>query len=165
MSENLYAAPKADVSEVVLEKNPIANKMNRFLASLIDVVVMMCVVIPATFFIGIFDSLMKGQEPTFVQNLIIGFSALVVFFVLNTHLLMKHGQTIGKKLLGIKIVDLDGNLPNFSKHLVKRYGMYFGLGYIPVVGQFLSLINILFVFGKDARCGHDHFARTKVVDC
>ncbi len=165
MSENLYAAPKADVSEVVLEKNPIANKMNRFLAALIDGVLLMCVVIPMMFFMGSFDSVMKGQDPTFVQNLMIGFSALVVFFVLNTNLLKKHGQTIGKKLLGIKIVDLDGNLPTFSKHLVKRYGMYFGLGYIPVVGQILSLINILFVFGKDARCGHDHLAGTKVVDC
>lgn len=165
MSENLYAAPKADVSEVVLEKNPIANRMNRFLAALIDVVVMMCVIIPPIYFMGALPSMMKAQERTFVQNLVVGFFALVVFFALNTRLLMKSGQTIGKKLLGIKIVDLDGNLPSFSKHLIKRYGMFFGLDHIPVVGQILGLINILFVFGKDARCGHDHLAGTKVVDC
>jgi uncharacterized RDD family membrane protein YckC len=165
MSENLYAAPQADMSEVVEEKNIIASKMNRFLAALIDAVIMLIAVVPFMFFMGFYKFIMEGQELTFLQNISAGLFGVAVFFILNTHFLMKSGQTIGKKMLGIKIVDMDGNLPSFSKHLIKRYAMHFGLGYIPVVGQILSLISILFVFGKDARCGHDYLAGTKVVDC
>lgn len=165
MSENLYAAPQADMSEVVAEKNVIASKMNRFLAAFIDGIILLLAVIPFMFFMGFYTFIMEGQELTFMQNLGAGLVGVAVFFILNTHFLLKSGQTIGKKMLGIKIVDMNGNLPSFSEHLIKRYLMHFGLGQIPVAGQILSLINILFVFGKDARCGHDYFAGTKVVDC
>jgi uncharacterized RDD family membrane protein YckC len=165
MSENLYAAPVADVVSDAVEKNAIASKMNRFLAALIDTIIMMVVVMPFMFFMGIFALIMEGQEPSLVQNLSSALFGLVVFFIINTHFLMKSGQTIGKKMLGIKIVDMDGNLPSFSKHLLKRYAMYFGLGYIPLVGQLLSLISVLIIFAKDTRCGHDYVAGTKVVDC
>jgi uncharacterized RDD family membrane protein YckC len=165
MSENLYAAPQAEIAGAIEEKNLIASKMNRFFAALIDGIILMIAVAPFMFFTGTLTLIMNGQQPTFLQNLSGALFAVAVFFILNTHFLMKSGQTIGKKMLGIKIVDMDGNLPSFSKHLIKRYAMHFGLGQIPVVGQILSLINILFVFGKDARCGHDHLAGTKVVDC
>jgi len=47
--------------------------------------------------------------------------------------------------------------------LIKRYVLYMGLGLVPVVGSFLSIINVLFIFSSSKRCLHDRFANTRVV--
>ncbi len=84
------------------------------------------------------------------------------FIVINGKLLICNGQTIGKKALGIKIVDTNGNLPE-KQHLIKRYGVYFLPGQIPVIGQIISLINVLFIFGPEKRCLHDLLGDTIVI--
>lgn len=55
--------------------------------------------------------------------------------------------------------------PSVQKHLLVRYAVYFGLGYVPVIGGLLSIGNVLFVFRSDKRCVHDLVAKTMVVQC
>lgn len=69
---------------------------------------------------------------------------------------------MGKKIVGIKIVTLDGGQINIET-ILKRYGFYFLVGYIPFIGSIVSLINALFIFGKDKHCLHDKVGKTKVV--
>ena len=44
-----------------------------------------------------------------------------------------------------------------------RYFVFGVAGQLPVIGQIVSLINVLFVYRKDKRCVHDHLAGTIVI--
>ena len=101
---------------------------------------------------------------TLDENFLIALAGIGVFLLVNYHYLKTNGQTVGKKLLGIRIVDLDGNPPSMTRHLLPRYAVYFGIGYVPFVGGIFSIVNILFIFRKDKRCLHDLAAKTMVVD-
>lgn len=142
-----------------------ASRWDRLWASLIDSLIMMVVVIPVMYFTGGFDGISEGVQPSLWYSLFMSLLGIGVFFLINWKLLSVSGQTIGKRTIGIKIVTLTGNLPGVKEHLLKRYGVYFLLGQVPIVGGFLSIANTLFIFGKQKRCGHDFVAGTKVVNC
>ena len=152
-----------ELEEITSEDTALlANRWQRLWAALIDALIMMAVTIPAMYFTGGFDLVEEGREPSLIYGLMIAVVGVVFFVLINGKLLMSHGQTIGKQVLNIKIVDMEDNLPT-QNHFIKRYAMFFGLGQVPVAGPWLSLINILIIFGKEKRCGHDYFAETKVV--
>ena len=87
----------------------------------------------------------------------------MIFLGINYKFLKNDAQTIGKKAMKTKIVTNDGEQASFGRHIIKRYTLYNFLGMIPVIGQVLSLVNLVFIFGSAKRCGHDYFADTKVV--
>ena len=151
-----------ETEEITNENTLLASRWQRLWASLIDGLIIMVVTIPAMYFTGGFDLVEEGREPSLIYGLMIALIGVAFFVLINGKLLLSHGQTIGKQVLKIKIVDMEDNLPT-QNHFIKRYAMYFALGQIPVAGPFLSIINILIIFGKEKRCGHDYFAETKVV--
>ena len=79
-------------------------------------------------------------------------------------MLSNYGQTVGKKVLDIKIVGMDGNKLEFLPLIGLRYAPLWIASYVPVVGGILAIVNILFIFRKDRRCIHDHIAGTQVVE-
>lgn len=115
------------------------------------------------YFTGGFEDVASGIEPSLSHTILMGVASLAIFSLLNGKLLAGNGQTTGKKVLGIKIVDMNGNIPSVKEHLVVRYIAYFVPGWLPVVGSILPLVNVLFIFGKQRRCLHDYIAKTKVV--
>ncbi len=163
---NVYSTPEAQlVDQVDDSEKPLASRWARLGASIIDSVIMMLFVMPVMFFTGGFEGIMAGVQPSFVYMFGMGILSFVVFFVINYRFLIANGQTIGKKVLDIKIVDLNGNVPAFQPQLLIRYAVYVLPGQIPVVGTLFSLVNVLFIFGKEKRCIHDLAAKTKVVKC
>ena len=163
---NVYSTPQSQlVDQIDDSEKPLASRWARLGASIIDSVIMMVVVVPVMYFTGGFDSIMEGREPGFVYMFGMGILSLIVFFAINYRLLVANGQTIGKKVLDIKIVDLSGNVPSFQPQLLIRYGVYSLSGQIPIAGTIFSFVNILFIFTKDKRCIHDLIAKTKVVKC
>lgn len=85
---------------------------------------------------------------------------IIIVTVAQVVMLSKHGQTIGKKVLKMKIVKVDtGMNGGFVTNVVLRGFVNGLLGIIP----FYSLIDILFIFSDDRRCLHDKIAGTKVV--
>ena len=142
-----------------------ASRWNRLWASLIDGLIMMVVVMPVMYLTGGFDGVSEGVQPSLGYSLLMGLLGIVAFILINGKLLSTNGQTIGKRTLGIKIVTLSGELPSIKEHLLKRYGVYFLLGQVPIIGQILSIANLLVIFGKQKRCGHDFVAGTIVVNC
>lgn len=163
---NVYSTPQSQlVDQIDDSEKPLASRWARLGASIIDSVILMLIVVPVMYFTGGFDSIMEGREPGFVYMFAMGVLSLIVFFVINYRFLIGSGQTIGKKVFEIKIVDLNGNLPVFQPQLLIRYAVYSLPGQIPFVGSLFSLINILFIFTKDKRCIHDLIAKTKVVKC
>lgn len=86
-----------------------------------------------------------------------------VYVLFNGKLLLRYGQTIGKQLMKIKIVDIENNLPKFHRSYGFRYFIPHLIYSIPFAGKLLSLIDLLFIYRKDRRCIHDHIAGTKVI--
>ncbi|MBX9868647.1 MAG: RDD family protein [Burkholderiaceae bacterium] len=90
--------------------------------------------------------------------------ALIVYLVVNGKLLSQYGQTVGKKLLKIKIVRTDGSPVDLKRIVLYRYLPAQLILLVPVIGNFLSLINVLFVFRSSRQCIHDQIADTKVIN-
>jgi len=163
---NVYSTPQAElVDPTAVGAQPLASRWARLGAAIVDSIILLIVVMPLMYFTGGFDGVMEGRQPSTIYSLVMGLVSIIVFFVINYGFLVANGQTVGKKVLDIKIVDLDGNVPAFQPQLLKRYAVYFLPGQIPVVGQIFSIINVLFIFSKDKRCLHDLVAKTKVVKC
>jgi uncharacterized RDD family membrane protein YckC len=80
-------------------------------------------------------------------------------------LLTLRGQTIGKMVIGIRVVRCgDHSMPGFWHGWVLR-SVIPGLIYcIPIIGGLFVLMDLLSIFGRDSQCLHDVIADTKVVD-
>jgi uncharacterized RDD family membrane protein YckC len=164
MSEfNPYQAPASDVAAVNDPQARFAGRGQRLAAALIDGVISLALVVPVMLLLGTFDYTQQGEEPPFMLTLIATVFAFVIFAAVHFVLLSRHGQTIGKWLLKIRIADMNGDKPNIRTILFKRYLPVSAVGLIPVVGQFLPLVDVMLIFGRDRRCGHDHIAGTQVL--
>lgn len=164
--ENPYQSPNADLVNIEDPSAalPLASKWKRLFAAIIDGVIGILVALPFWMLTGFWEMITSGNEPPFQYTLLGGVYGFVAFLVVHGYLLKKSGQTVGKKLLGTKITDMEGNLPEFGPLVVKRYLPISAVSIIPMVGPLLSLIDILFIFRQDRRCVHDLIAGTQVLE-
>jgi uncharacterized RDD family membrane protein YckC len=88
---------------------------------------------------------------------------LLLFALINGYLLMTRGQTVGKMLLGMRIVRPDGSAATPGRLIGLRYGVGWLLSALPAVGMVYALIDCLLIFRADRRCVHDMIADTIVV--
>ena len=163
--QNPYRSPDAVVADI--SDGELADRGTRLGAALIDGIIMLVVVAPLMYFGGYWTTAMAaataGERVGFGITMmwaLIGFAAfaLVQFVPLNAT-----GQTWGKKLLGIKIVDMAGVKPPVLRLLGLRYLPWHVGSNVPLIGWLLGLVNILLIFRADRRCGHDLIAGTQVV--
>lgn len=162
-AENRYAPPQADVKDLT-ESQDLAGRGARLGGAIIDGIISWVVLFPIVYYSGFWQSAMFGQISwTFQFGM--GLIGIVVFVVLNGYLLAKRGQTIGKLLVGTRIVSVDGGqiLP-FLKVFGLRYLPISIVAQIPLIGNLLAIVNVLFIFRDDRRCIHDLIAGTKVVN-
>lgn len=167
MDQNPYAAPKALVEpaeEFDNQREP-ASRWARLFAAMLDTLVILLAI---GILFGLLGLLLGEKylelvpEQGILPDLLGGISAVALYFVINWSLLRSHGQTLGKRVLGIRIVDADGKVPG-TRALLKRYAFFQGIGLIPAIGPLLSLINVLGVFGSSRQCMHDMVADTFVI--
>jgi uncharacterized RDD family membrane protein YckC len=71
----------------------------------------------------------------------------------------RNGQSIGKKLLGIKVVRSDGSKASLGRIFLLRNVVNTLLGIIPLYG----LVDALLIFGEARQCVHDKIADTIVI--
>jgi uncharacterized RDD family membrane protein YckC len=97
----------------------------------------------------------------------LGGAALILFLIaeiviaaLNCYYLYNNGQTIGKKILGVRIVRVDGSRVSFITLLLVRGLLKNILNCIP----FFAIVDTCFIFRDDRRTLHDMMAGTIVVD-
>ena len=119
--------------------------------------------IPALYFIGAINELSDLVYLSALHNLAVTGVSIVVFFAINFKRFVNRGQTIGKQLLGIRIASYGPWELSFVAQLVPRHLFYVVIVMVPSVGGMLALLNVLFIFGRERRCMHDLFAKTKVV--
>ncbi len=160
--DNVYAPPEADLITPSGELH-LASRWSRFWGAMIDGIIGMAINFPLMYFTGFWGKAV-AEALTVTETILMGAFGLVMFVILHGYLLAKHGQTIGKKLVGTRIVSTTSNqiLP-FGRLLILRYLPTFLAAQIPLVGPFLLFINYLFIFTKRKRCAHDLIAGTKVI--
>ena len=93
----------------------------------------------------------------------IGVLIILGIFVVNCVLLHQNAQTIGKKVLGIKIVRSNGDRIGLGRIIGMRILPMSLLGAIPYLGGLISLADSLVIFGAERRCLHDMIADTIVI--
>ncbi|MES2639075.1 MAG: RDD family protein [Myxococcota bacterium] len=86
---------------------------------------------------------------------------MLIVAIVQVVLLTNDGQTIGKRALGIRIVNASGKVPGFLMGVVVRGGTSMVLSLF--CRGFGSLADVLCIFREDRRCLHDHAAGTRVV--
>ncbi|MFC2061040.1 RDD family protein [Elusimicrobiota bacterium] len=93
------------------------------------------------------------------ENLSASLFSFLVFFLPAVYYIFfhaKYGQTIGKKILKLKVIKKDGNEMNYEQSLARYFG------YILTVFT-LGIGFLVVLFNKRKRALHDFIAGTKVI--
>ncbi len=156
---NPYEAPRADIYEsgpALRGELELADPGSRLVAELINgfslVIMMGLGVLP-------FLTIGRGETPG------CGHFALILIMVMvwiswNWSWIAKYDQSVGKRMMGIRVVRSGGERATMGQQIGMRWLVgKFLLRIIP----FYELIDALFVFRADRRCVHDHVADTIVV--
>jgi uncharacterized RDD family membrane protein YckC len=79
-------------------------------------------------------------------------------------LIAKSGQSLGKKVVGTRMVDQNsGETVGFVQGFLVRTFVFQLITGIPVVGGFVALADIVFLFTEGNQTLHDRLAKTRVV--
>jgi uncharacterized RDD family membrane protein YckC len=176
--DNLYAPPKSAVADMAENDDAErATRGSRFGAKFIDGLCWTVPFIPS--YLTAWPTIISGAQAAGHSSMgVIGVWALLAgtgisfyigaliilaLIVVNSVLVNRNGQTIGKKALGIKIVRTDGSRATLARIFWLRYVVTTLLSLIPAFGSLFVLVDILFIFGKPQRCIHDYIADTIVV--
>jgi uncharacterized RDD family membrane protein YckC len=147
---------------------PLSSLGARFMAHMADMVLLMLTILPGASF-AIFlliEADSRGRKPQPEPLILCLLVTLFLMFALaayNAFILSRDGQSIGKKMVGIRIVNYhDGGNPGFVQAVLLRSYANAMLGqFVP----FYGLVDACFIFTDERRCVHDLIANTTVIDC
>ena len=119
-------------------------------------------------------ALMSGGTGSLL--LFLGLATLIAVAVLVTQivLLVRNGQTIGKKVLGIRMITSAGEIPSIWRVFFLRWLPFVvvagvvelvleGAFKIRGIGNIVYLLDVLLIFQTTRRCLHDLLADTHVI--
>jgi len=171
---NPYAPPQAEVRDAPAApptKGILATRTLRLAGAIVDSVASAVFVVPFLLSTGAWTAAISGE----LSYGTISLGAFALFTAMHGYLLATRGQTIGKWLVGTRIVRADNDeVPTLARTLSLRYGLLaIGPvatlavlvlnGVIPYALIVVGLIDVALIFRRDRRCLHDLLARTKVV--
>jgi uncharacterized RDD family membrane protein YckC len=134
---------------------PIAGRDRRLFAYAVDLLVTAVVGDVCTL-----PGAIAGSETLAAVGLAVGVVTLLVF---QAYLLAVAGQTIGKRVLGLRIVRRDGRTPGFVRVVLLRALLPALLTALPGIGAVVLVLDTLAIFtNRGARCLHDYVAGTWV---
>jgi len=157
-----FAPPQAVVDDIAADGLVLGGRGTRFLAAMIDGLL----TLPLLWVIGKlfhYDLFSPPPDAGLVKPMLMTLGGGGVFVLMQSWLLAKHGQTIGKRLLGLRILRSDGSAASLGRLLGLRYGIGYVLAAIPFVNMLYSLIDCLLIFRESRQCLHDNIADTIVV--
>jgi uncharacterized RDD family membrane protein YckC len=163
---NPYQAPQSNL-EHSADGLQLAGRGERLGAAMLDGILMLSILFPAMYAGGYFAAAMaaaeRNEQVPFLLTLAWSAVGFAVFVAVQGWPLSRTGQTWGKKLLGIRIVTLEGAKPALTPLLLRRFLPVQVINLVPVLGGLANLVNVLLIFRADRRCGHDLIAGTRVV--
>lgn len=160
---NPYAAPVARLADAETGELVLADRGIRLVAAIVDSLVL---AVPAIFVAILGGALVDGggnRDAIFAVIGIVAMLSIVAGIVVNLVLLHRNGQTIAKRLFGIKVLRRDGSRCSVLRVIFMRWLPVTLLGMIPLLGYAVSLLDALLIFGVEQRCLHDLIADTIVV--
>jgi uncharacterized RDD family membrane protein YckC len=159
---NPYAPPTAEVQDIYDPTAPIelADRGTRLAASIVDGVIIfaMCYV-PVLAMIAIGSASGLDGPGVAVLGIVGGASGLGIWCWLTIPRVIANGQSIAKKMLGIKVVRSDGSPVSLGRIFWLRNVVNGLLAMMPLY----QFIDWLFIFGESRQCLHDKLADTIVV--
>jgi len=172
---NNYAPPQSVVADIPSTDTPFekATRLSRLGAVMIDALIFTIPFIPSyvTAISAMAHTRMNGYNYVAVWSAMAGagiffYAALLinlVLIVITTVLVYRNAQTIGKKLVGIKVARTDGSRATLARIFWLRYLVNSLIMWVPFFGTFYFLIDSLMIFGEQRRCCHDYIADTIVI--
>ncbi|WLT30316.1 RDD family protein [Geothrix sp. PMB-07] len=145
-----------------------ATRLSRLGAALIDGLVSFAPVGAVAVLLPV--ALLGGKLGALLGVLVV--AAVVALGVLITQivLLAGHGQTIGKKVLGIRMITSDGSTPSIWRVFFLRWLPFAVVAAVVQLvlkvqgsGGLIHLLDVVFIFQPTRRCLHDLFADTHVI--
>jgi len=164
---NPYAPPRAVVRDIADPSALVtaADRGTRLGASILDGIIFGAMVyVPMMFgaiVSGATAAATGASDPNPMAAVGVGVAVIgfIVYCWLTIMYMQRNGQSIGKKLLGIKIVRTDGS-PGSLWRLIGLRTVVNGL--ISIVPLY-ALVDSLFIFGETRQCLHDRIADTVVL--
>ena len=161
--QNPFAPPTARVEDVATGGLELAGRGARLGAVLIDGLIQGAIYYALAF--TMFRSMIPDTTGAnvfsgFVIQLVAGIG---LFVLVQGYLLATQGQTIGKKLLGLRIVRSNGEAVGIGRMLGLRYFLGWVLTMIPFIGVIYALADALLIFRDSRKCLHDNIADTIVI--
>ena len=140
-----------------------AERITRLGASILDTLII-GTMIYGPFFVGIFitATISPGQgafSPMVLLGPVAALIGLVAWVVFTVRFLRENGQSIGKRMLSIKVVRSDGSPASLGRIFWLRIVLNTAISFVPLYG----LIDSLFIFSESQQCLHDKIADTIVV--
>ncbi len=165
-ADNPYQAPKSEVYQDFHHGGAeLAGRGGRLLAVLIDAFISIVVALPIWFLTGMFTILMEGEQLSLAVQAGMFVYGMVMYLVVHGYLLNKYGQTVGKRLMGIYIANVNTNEKAELKDIfLKRVLPVSIVSAIPFIGGLIALVDALMIFRSDKRCAHDLIAGTHVLN-
>ncbi len=177
-AQNPYAPPTAHVEDVAETSSPgaLAERGTRLGAYLIDAVILAIVEGPVIW--GVIQRLgqsgfgaIQGLSRLAIYKLLyVGNPGMpytvglfVIWAAITIPLVARNGQSIGKRLVGIKVLRMDGSKASFWRIFLLRNVVNGIPALIPVLSLVYGLVDILMIFTESRQCLHDRIARTLVV--
>jgi len=144
----------------------LASRWKRLWGVLLDSAIMLVIAVPFWIYFGLFKQLFYYREPlTLGQTIGWALFGIVLFLIVNGWLLLNRGQTLGKRIVGTRIVrENTGQRLSFGAVYGMRYLLPGVLYQIPILNFIFAFADPLFIFGKRKRCIHDWFAGSIVID-
>lgn len=145
------------------ETSELATRLQRLVAKGIDVGLHICIFLPAMVYSGHWNRLLRNQLE-YGEGVLWYAIDIVVYLAINGYTLAKRGQSIGKLVVEIRIVDANTNqlIPLSKLMLFRDYLIRILVG-LPLIGGMIGFADILLIFTTNRRCMHDYLANTKVI--
>lgn len=155
---NPYAPPQATVLDITDPAEGIvpAERGTRLGAAIVDSILFILIVYLPAVFAGITGASGGGGVFMWVGLTGIGFIAWSWITIKGVR---RNGQSIAKKLFGIKVIRSNGTPVSLGRVFWLRNVINGILSFIPLYG----VVELLFIFAESRQCLHDKIADTIVV--
>ncbi len=159
-------APPSPHTLPSLPNAELADAGVRFVAVLVDRMALWLPAIALALPVGLVTVDRLAEDTMVLAVLGTGLLWVLPLTVVQWVLAARHGQSIGKRLMGIRAVRDDGLPPDFLTMVVMRQWV---IGLVNLVVQLfcsvgvLAIVDPLFIFSSDRKCLHDRIAGTSVV--
>lgn len=145
-----------------------ATRLSRLGAALIDVVLQFAPLAPI--FLLLPGAMLSGRMGMLLVGLLAAAVVWVALLITQIVFLVKNGQTIGKKVMGIRMITSEGEVPSLWRVFLLRWLPFVVTAAtielifkVRGLGNLIHLVDALLIFQPTRRCLHDLFADTHVI--